>query len=187
MKLIVGLGNPGKKYNNTRHNSGFMAIDNYIRKNNLIEKSKFNGIYSEIMINNEKIILLKPQTYMNLSGSCVIQFVNYYNINIEDIYVIYDDVDYEIGKFKIKRNGSSGGHNGIKSIINNLKTENIKRIKIGISKNTIPLEDYVLKKFSKEEKNRIDNVISSICDVIDDIAYLDIDKLMEKYNGILNE
>ena len=125
MKLVVGLGNPEKKYEFTRHNCGFRAIDYYASKNNLSFKSKFNGHYAETIVNNTKLILLKPQTYMNLSGESVIKFVNYYNINIEDILVIYDDVDFEVGKFKLRRGGSSGGHNGINNIIDLLKTQNI--------------------------------------------------------------
>ena len=187
MKLIVGLGNPGKKYEKTRHNCGFMAVDFYNVKYSLTEKTKFNGFYTENTINNEKIILLKPQTYINLSGNCVSQFVNYFNINIEDIYVIYDDVDFEVGSFKIRRNGSSGGHNGIKSIINNLKTENIKRIRIGISKNDIPLEDYVLQKFGKEDLEKINSILPTISSIIDDISINTIDELMEKYNRNNNE
>ena len=184
MKLIVGLGNPGKKYEKTRHNCGFMAIDYYAQKNNLSFKNGNSGDYSEFTINNEKVILLKPQTYMNLSGECVLKFVKYYNINIDDIFVIYDDIDFELGTFKIKKGGSSGGHNGINNIINNLKTENIKRIRIGISKNEIPLEDYVLKKFSNSEMEKINKILPIISNVIDDITICDIDELMRKYNGI---
>jgi len=187
MKLVVGLGNPGKKYSCTRHNCGFMAIDFYAAKNDLQFKSKFNGLYTEQVINNEKMIILKPQTFMNLSGDCVIKFVNYYNINIDDIYIIYDDIDYEVGTFKIKRNGSAGGHNGIKNIIEHLKTENIKRIKIGISRNNISLEDYVLQNFSKDELNKIDKVLHIISNIIDDIYNYSVDDLMQKYNGISNE
>ena len=187
MKLIVGLGNPGKQYEKTRHNVGFMAIDYYNKKNNLLEKKKFNGLYTEQIINNEKIILLKPQTYMNLSGNCVLKFVEYFNLKIDDIFIIYDDINYEIGTFKIKRNGSSAGHNGLKSIISLLKSDNIKRIKIGISMNKIPLEDYVLQKFSNEDIKKINNVIEKVNNIIDDINYKNIDELMQCYNGILDE
>ena len=188
MKLIVGLGNPGKKYEKNRHNCGFMAIDCYAQKNNLNFQKKFNGLYAETSINSEKIILLKPQTYMNSSGECVKQFVNYYDVKKEDIYIIYDDINYEVGSFKIKRNGSSGGHNGIKSIIENLKTEEIKRIKIGISSNkNVPLEVYVLKNFSKEDLLLIDKIVNTISDVIDDLTLLTIDELMQKYNGNKDE
>ena len=187
MKLIVGLGNPGKKYEKTRHNCGFMAIDFYAAKNSLDFKNKFDGLYAEQTINKEKVIFLKPQTYMNLSGNSVIKFVNFYNIEAKNILVIYDDVDFECGTFKIKRNGSSGGHNGMKSIIDQLHTEEIKRIRIGISRNTIPSEDYVLQKFSKEDYEKINKNLPIIADIIDDFVSLDIDELMMKYNGINNE
>lgn len=182
MKLIVGLGNPGKSYEKTRHNCGFMAIDFYATKNDLTFKNKFNGLYCEQLINNEKIILLKPQTFMNLSGECVYEFVNYYNIDLNDIIIIYDDVDFNVGSFKIKRGGSAAGHNGIKNIIQLLKTENINRIRIGISKNNIPLEKYVLGKFSKDEEEQIKNILPTISDVINDFSNSNIDSLMEKYN-----
>ncbi len=146
MKLIVGLGNPEKKYENTRHNCGFRAIDFYAAKNNLVFKNKYNSLYSEQIINNEKVIFLKPQTYMNLSGNCVREYVNYYNINIEDILIIYDDYNFEVGSFKIKRDGSDGGHNGIKNIIENLKDKNIKRVRIGISKIVFHLKNMFYKK-----------------------------------------
>ena len=187
MKLIIGLGNPGKKYEKTRHNCGFMAIDFYAAKNNLEFKNKFEGLFSETTINNEKIIFLKPQTFMNLSGNCVSKFVNYYHINIEDILIIYDDVDFEVGTFKIKRNGSAGGHNGIKNIIECLNTEEIKRIRIGISKNSIPLIDYVLQKFSKEDYDKVSSILPNISDAIDDFIKYDIDTLMMKYNGLIHE
>ena len=182
MKLIVGLGNPGINYKNTRHNCGFMAIDYYAQKNNLDFKKKYNGEYTEQTINKEKIIYLKPQTYMNLSGECVIKFVNFYHIKIEDVYIIYDDIDFELGTFKIRRNGSSGGHKGMNNIIQLLKTEEIKRIRIGVSKNDIPLEDYVLKKLNNEEKNKIDSILPTIGDIISDIPKYSIEDLMQKYN-----
>lgn len=182
MKLIVGLGNPEKKYENTRHNCGFRAIDFYAAKNNLVFKNKYNSLYSEQIINNEKVIFVKPQTYMNLSGNAVRQFVKFFNLDIKDLLIIYDDVDFEIGTFKIKRGGSSGGHNGMNNIIDNLHTNDIQRVRIGISKNEIPLIDYVLGKFSKEDNVKLEKVFETICDVIDDFTILDIDKLMDKYN-----
>ncbi len=182
MKLIVGLGNPDKKYEKTRHNCGFRAIDFYAEKNNLTFKNKYNGLYSENIVNGEKLILLKPQTYMNLSGNSVIKYMKFYNIDLKDLLVIYDDVDFEIGTFKIRRGGSSGGHNGIKNIIDNLKTEDIQRIRIGISKNNIELMDYVLGKFSKDEDKKLKEILPIISDIIDDFSKYDIDKLMEKYN-----
>ena len=112
MKLIVGLGNPGKEYKNTRHNVGFDVVDEYLKKHNQnVNKSKFEGMYSELIINGEKVIFLEPQKYMNLSGEVVRKYVDYFKINIEDILVIQDDLDQELGKIKLKQNSSSGGHN----------------------------------------------------------------------------
>ena len=187
MKLIVGLGNQEKKYEKTRHNCGFRAIDYYAKKNNLSFKSKFKGLYCEQVVNNEKMILLKPQTYMNLSGESVREIVNFYNIDIEDILIIYDDIDFEVGTFKIRRGGSAGGHNGIRNIIDNLKTENIQRIRIGISKNEIPLMDYVLGKFTSEEEKKIESIFPQIANVIKDFSNNNIDELMKKYNGNIYE
>lgn len=182
MKLIVGLGNPGKKYENTRHNCGFMAIDFYAGKNSLTFKKKFNSLYTETIINNEKVVLVKPQTYMNLSGNAVSKFVKYYNAEVDDLLIIYDDIDFPLGKFKIKRGGSCGGHNGIRNIIDNLKTEDIKRVRIGISKNDNELIDYVLGNLSATEKKKINEVLEVISNIIDDFTIYSIDKLMEKYN-----
>lgn len=187
MKLIVGLGNPGKNYTNTRHNSGFRVIDAYSDKNNLSFKNKFDGLYAETIINNEKVILLKPQTFMNLSGECVLKFKNYYDIDLKDILIIYDDVDFPVGAFKIKRKGSPNGHNGIKNIINLLHSEDISRLKIGISKNQIPLIDYVLSKFTDEENSKLEKMFQTTSMIIEDFCKLSIDDLMQKYNGTKDE
>ena len=182
MKLIVGLGNPSKQYENTRHNIGFICIDHFAQKNNLTFKNKFDALYSETTINNEKMLLIKPQTYMNLSGSSVLKFVKFYHVELKDILIIYDDVDFEIGSFKIKRDGSSAGHNGINNIIELLHSEKIQRIRVGISKNNIPLIDYVLQKFNKEELDKINNILPTIDCIINDFSVNNIDQLMEKYN-----
>ena len=183
MKLIVGLGNPGLKYENTRHNCGFMAIDEVSKELGVsINQQKFKSLIAVFKYKNEQVILMKPQTYMNLSGESVIEFVKYYNIDLKDLIVIYDDIDFEVGTFKIKRNGSAGGHNGIKNIIEHLKTENIQRIRIGISKNQIPLDKYVIEKFTQEEDEKINQILPTISNIIEDFTMYDIDKLMEKYN-----
>ena len=187
MKLIIGLGNPGKKYKNTRHNSGFNALDFYAEKNSLEFKKKFNAEYCEHIVNNEKMILVKPQTYMNLSGNAVIEFVNFYNIDSKDILIIYDDKNFEVGKFKIKRNGSDGGHNGIKNIISVLHTQEIARVKIGISMPKDALMNHVLGNFSKKDKELLNNLYPIISDIIDDFSIMSIDELMQKYNGLNNE
>lgn len=182
MKLVVGLGNPGKEYEKTRHNIGFMSIDYYCKNNNIELKKKFNGLYSIIEKENGKIILLKPQSFMNNSGDVVKKYVDYFKIDIGDILVIYDDIDFDIGMFKIKNNGSSGGHNGIGDIINKLKSKDIKRIRIGIGKNDFLLADYVLGKFNKKELEKITDILPLISNVIDSFISLDFERIMNKYN-----
>ncbi len=182
MKLIVGLGNPGKEYEKTRHNIGFMAIDSYCSKKNLSFKKKFNGIYAKDVVNGEEIIFLKPQSFMNLSGDVINKYMNFFKITIDNILIIYDDVDFEIGILKLKPDGSSGGHNGIKNIINKLGTSNFKRIRIGISKHNENMVNYVLGKFSKDEMKKINEIIDTIIRIIEDYTKLSFENLMNKYN-----
>lgn len=184
MKLIVGLGNPGKEYEHTRHNIGFMCIDEISKKMNVeINKSKFNGLYNEIRIGDEKVILLKPQSYINLSGEVIRQFVDYYKIDINDILVIVDDMDLEAGNFKLRYKGGSAGHNGLKNIELHLGTQEYKRIKIGISNNrTMDTKDYVLGKVNPEQAKLINPIIEKMPDIITDYVTLSFDKLMNKYN-----
>ena len=185
MKLIVGLGNPGKEYENTRHNAGFRFIDEYAKKNNLtFSKEKFKGLYTEFQKNNEKVILLKPQKYMNLSGEVVKQFINFFKIKIEDILIIVDDLDTEIGHLKLKYKGSSAGHNGLKNIEQNIKSKEYKRVKIGISNNKNKDKiDYVIGKVSKEELNKMNSVNKYSKELIDDFLTMNFDNVMNKYNS----
>lgn len=184
MKLVVGLGNKGKEYENTRHNMGFMLVDRYLQYKNITDKfkEKFNAIYIETTINNEKVIFIKPMTYMNNSGIAVRAFVDFYKLNSEDILVISDDLDLDLGKFRLRRNGSSGGHNGLKSIISHLGTDNFKRLRIGISNDKDDVINYVLSKFSKKELNEIDTMFDTLVDVLDDYFVMDFTSLMSKYN-----
>lgn len=184
MKLIVGLGNPGKEYQNTRHNVGFMVLDRYIKRNDKeFSKNKFNGIYSEIIIGGEKVIFLKPQKYMNLSGEVISEYVNFYKIRVEDVLIIHDDLDIELGNIKIKSQGSSGGHNGLRNIEENLQTSEYKRVKIGISNpKETETKDYVLGSFKGDEKAVMDKIIDTSCDIIDDYFKLTFVNLMNKYN-----
>ena len=184
MKLIVGLGNPGKEYENTRHNMGFMMIDNYAKENNYeFSKSKFGGIYTEFNLNGEKVILLKPQLYINLSGEVIKKYVDFYKISIDDVLIISDDLDMPFGKIKLKFSGSSGGHNGLKNIEHHLGTKDYKRIKIGISNNkNIDTRDYVLSKISKEDKEKIICVQNTVKNILDDYFKISFDNLMNKYN-----
>ncbi len=184
MKLIVGLGNPGKEYENTRHNAGFKFIDEYAKSKGLtFNQNKFKGLYTTFINNGEKIILLKPQKYMNLSGEVVRDFVNFFKINIEDILIICDDLDTPLGKIKIKYKGSSGGHNGLKNIEQNLNTNEYKRIKIGISndKNQDRI-NYVIGKMPKEDLEKLNEVISHSPEILNDYLTLKFDNLMNKYN-----
>ncbi len=184
MKLIVGLGNPGKEYENTRHNIGFMCIDKYAETFNVkLNKEKFNGLYQVINVENENVILLKPLSYMNLSGEVVIKFLNFYKINIDDLLIISDDLDMPTGKIKLKSSGSSGGHNGLKNIELHLGTQEYKRLKIGISNNKlIATKDYVLGKFSIDEQKNINNQIEVINNILNDFLKMTFDQLMSKYN-----
>ena len=184
MKLIVGLGNPGREYNNTRHNIGFMCIDKIAEYfNTSLNSKKFNGSYTQINYKGEKIILLKPEKYMNLSGEVIRDFVKFFKINIEDILIICDDLDTKVGTYRLRYKGSSGGHNGLKNIELHLSTKDYKRIKIGISNNkNIDTKDYVLGKFSKEEIDLIIPIIDKIPNIIEDYLKLPFDNLMNKYN-----
>lgn len=184
MKLIVGLGNPGKEYEKTRHNMGFMMLDNYAKENHLeFSKSKFGGIYTEFNKNGDKIILLKPQQYINLSGEVVKKYVDFYKIQLDNILIISDDLDMPFGKIKIKYKGSSGGHNGLKNIENHLGTNEYRRIKIGISNDKrIDTKDYVLSKISLEDKEKLISVQNTFTKILNDYFNLTFDNLMNKYN-----
>lgn len=166
MKLIVGLGNPGKDYEKTRHNIGFFILDQYL--NDVDWKKEKDAYIYETKRGREKIIFLKPQQYMNLSGIAVKKYLKYYKINIDNLLVIYDDIDLEIGKVKEKSNSGSGGHNGVQSIIDYLGTNEFKRIKIGVSKNNlIDTKDYVLGKFLKKEREIINEIMPTIFEKIE--------------------
>ena len=181
MKLIVGLGNPGKEYENTRHNIGFMVIDNYLKNEKF--KTKFNGMYLKKVINNEEVIFLKPLSYMNLAGEVVKKYVDYFKINLSDLLIISDDLDMPCFKIKLKYKGSSGGHNGLKNIIQNINTEEFKRLKIGISNNlNIDTKSYVLSKFNQEELEKLHKKFEITNNIINDFINLDFEKVMSKYN-----
>lgn len=183
MKLLVGLGNPGNEYKNTRHNVGFMVLDNWMNYHNYkFDKKKFNGEYSLIKYQNEDVIVLKPLSFMNLSGTVVLSFVNYFKINIDDILIVYDDKDIELGSVKLKKSGSCGGHNGIRNIIDNLKTDKFKRLKVGLSKNNTDMVSFVLGQFSNVEKCKFDDVLKETNNILDDYFILSFDNLMNKYN-----
>ena len=169
-KLIVGLGNIGARYQFTRHNIGFLAIDHYLKKINHLSTTTrviFNNKITTFIKNDCKIILAKPQSYMNLSGQPIFQVATYFNIPLEDIFIIYDDKDLDFGKIKIQNNHSGGSHNGFRNIIDAFKTKNIQRIKVGIGYDkNVSLKTYVLKKFSNQELYDLDNNIFNKIDLL---------------------
>lgn len=183
--LVVGLGNPTAKYDKTRHNAGFMCID-YIAKElgAEIKKSKFDALYSEAILDGKKILLIKPQTYMNLSGESVSKFVSFYKIPAENVLVISDDISLDVGKIRIKRKGTHGGHNGLRNIIDLLGKDDFPRIKVGVGNKPSDwnLSDWVLSKFSSTELDTIKNVMENVYDAIKLIICGEIDKAMNKFN-----
>lgn len=184
IKLVVGLGNPGKEYNNTRHNMGFMVIDEIAKRLEVYKWKERNGaLYFDTYLDLYHVLFLKPQRYINLSGKVMIDFIRYLDIKLEDVLVISDDLDLPIGTMKLKEKGSSGGHNGLKNIEENLGTKEYKRIKIGISNDkSIDTKDYVLGKLSKEEKKKIDPVIEKAADAVLESFHTPFNELMSKYN-----
>lgn len=189
IKLVVGLGNPGKKYINTRHNMGFEVLDNIAKKLNVTKwKQRDGGLYFDTYIDMARVIFLKPQNYINLSGDVMIEFVRFFDIKLEDIIIISDDLDMQIGTIKLKEKGSSGGHNGLKNIESQLQTNEYKRIKIGISNDkTVDTKDYVLGKLSKEEKKLLKPVIESASEAVLSSVRTPFSVLMNKYNTKVNE
>ena len=186
MKLIVGLGNPGREYEDTRHNVGYMVVDNFVKANALGKfTEKFNALLLKTTFNNEQLIIVKPLSYMNLSGDVVRKVVDYYKIDVSDIIVIHDDLDMPVGKIKLKLGGSSGGHNGIKDITNKLGNENYKHLKIGIANNkNIDTKDYVLGKFKDNDLKEIMFAIYHTNDILKDYFKYDFNDLMSRYNGV---
>ncbi len=184
MKLIVGLGNPGKEYENTRHNCGFIVMDALADKLNLSwSSSKWNGLVAQGKIGKESVILLKPLTYMNLSGEAVIKVMNFYNIPVEDILVVYDDRDFPVGKIRLKPKGSAGGHNGIKNIIAHIHTEEFNRIRIGIgSNNKADMKDFVLGKISKADKEEFDIAVKNAVEACEMSVEKSFNDAMNRYN-----
>lgn len=185
MKYIVGLGNPGKNYEKTRHNVGFMVIDELCKRWNLpLNKEKFKGIYGMGTINGEKVILLKPLTYMNLSGESIRPLLEYYDIDEEDLIVIYDDLDLPTGKIRLRTKGSAGGHNGIKSTIEHLGTQNFNRLRIGIGRptNGMKVTDYVLGMFSEEERPEVAAAIIQAADACEKWLSSSFLEVMNEFN-----
>ena len=194
MKLVVGLGNPGSKYEFTRHNIGFRIVDNLARNMN-IEFKKTKSYYSLVsrgIINNHKVILVKPQTFMNLSGRAVNRVFSYYKIPLQDLLIVYDDLNLELGQIRIRKKGTTGGHKGIESIMQYLNSEEIPRLRIGIGNPSVNFNfdcaSYVLSNFSHDEEDKIEEVIQLSTEAINMIIGEDgFEKAMRKYNRKLIE
>ena len=185
MYLIVGLGNPGDKYRYTKHNTGFMVLDYFASAHNIsISKTKHKAVLGEGSIGQEKVVLAKPQTYMNLSGESVQELMHWYKGEISKLIVIYDDVDLAVGKIRIRPEGSSGTHNGMKSIIYILNTDKFPRIRVGIGRQPeyMDLGDYVLSKFTDEEIPLMEEAVKKSALAIEEIIKNDISSAMNKYN-----
>ena len=186
MKMIIGLGNPGKQYEKTRHNIGFKVIDELAKRLSAPPmQSKFNGMYSVTHHSGEKVILVKPLTYMNLSGECVRPLMDYYDVEIDQIIVVYDDLDFSPGEIRLRQKGSAGGHNGIKSLLAHLGTDKFNRIRMGIGRpmNGMKISDYVLSPFHKDEDSIIGEAIiksAEACEEWIDTPFLDV---MNNFNG----
>ena len=188
MKLIVGLGNPGREYELTRHNIGFMAIDNFAQKYSADFKTeaRFKADIASINFGGEKIFLLKPLTLMNLSGEALQKVVAFYKIDIKNVLVVYDDISLELGKFRFRSSGSDGGHNGIKSIIKMLSSDKFPRLKLGIGPQPsfMKSENFVLQNFSQEQIFVLNKVVFTSVEAIEDYIKLGINEAQNKYNGL---
>ena len=185
MFVIVGLGNPGKKYEKTRHNMGFLAIDKLAEKHDIkVNKLKHKALTGDGFIFGQKALLVKPQTYMNLSGESVREIISYYDIDLEDLIVIYDDFDLETGTIRIRKKGSAGSHNGMKSIIGQIQSKDFPRIRIGIGKSGGGAEwkDFVLGKTSKQDEKLIEDAVDRAADAVGCILEKGIDEAMNEYN-----
>ena len=185
MYLIVGLGNPEPEYSNTRHNMGFNTINMLAKEYNIeLNKTKFKGIYGVGEIEGKKVILLKPQTYMNLSGESIIEIMNFYKIDLDNLIVVYDDFDTDIEKIRIRKSGSAGSHNGMKSIIGILKSQNFIRIRVGIGQPEYENDkiNYVIGKISKEDSINLEKGVEKAKQAIVEILKNNVDIAMNKFN-----
>lgn len=185
--LVVGLGNPGLQYERTRHNVGFMTVDLLMKQNDgNFNKHKFEAVFGECNIGKSRVLVVKPETYMNNSGKAVTQIAAFYKIPLDRIIVIYDDISLDVGKIRMRRNGSHGGHNGMKDIIELFGNNNIARIKIGVGQKPHPeynLADWVLSKFPDSDKENLSAALEKATKATKEIITKGIDSAMNKYNN----
>lgn len=185
MNIVVGLGNPDEKYKNTYHNIGFAVVDKLAEKLGIsVSQNKYKALVGEGMLGGEKLLIVKPQTYMNLSGECVSEILKFYKVPPENLVVVYDDIDIKLGKIKIRPSGSAGTHNGMRNIISLINTENFVRVRVGTDKpqQGIGLADYVLMKLKTEEKTVMDEAIENASKAIIEIVKNGCQKAMNLYN-----
>ncbi len=187
MYVIIGLGNPGKKYEKTRHNVGFRVIDRLSKDWGVsVKKVQFQSLVGETFYAGEKVVLIKPQTYMNESGRAVVELQRYYQVPPENLIVIYDDIDFEVGVLKVRKRGSAGSHNGMKSVIFQLQTDVFPRVRIGIGKQPsyMDLANYVLSGFTTKEEKTLDEVLKAACDAVETIVEKDVEQSMNQTNHL---
>lgn len=187
MKIIIGLGNPGKKYEDTRHNAGFMAIDKISEKWGIpVAQNKFRALVGEGRIEGEKVLLVKPQTYMNLSGESVAEILKFYKLIPDELVVIFDDLDLPTGQLRLREKGSAGGHNGIKSMISHLGTQEFKRIKVGIGRPEPgrSVSDYVLQSFPSAERTAVSEAVALAAEAAAMWTREPFLKVMNHYNSL---
>ena len=185
--LLVGLGNPGSKYESTRHNMGFLAVDGLARRKGFrFNKLRFRAWTAEWMVNGEKVLVMKPQTYMNLSGESVGEAARFYKIPADHVVVISDDISLPVGKLRIRTGGSAGGHNGLKNIIAHLATDQFPRVRVGVGQKPHPdydMADWVLSKFAGEDLKTITEAIRKAADAVECLIQEGPDKAMNRFNG----
>lgn len=185
--IVAGLGNPDKKYTLTRHNSGFLCVDMLAEKLGFkVDRLKFKSLYADTVIGGHRCIVMKPQTYMNNSGEAIRECASFYKIKPENIIIIYDDISLDVGKLRIRRKGTDGGHNGIKSIIYHIQSDKFPRIKIGCGKKPHPdydLADWVLSEFKNDEQKALAPALENACKAIELLVNGEIDKAMNQFNS----
>ncbi|HLR72911.1 MAG TPA: aminoacyl-tRNA hydrolase [Pseudogracilibacillus sp.] len=185
MKCIIGLGNPGKKYAQTRHNIGFIVVDEMLKRNQeKLSKNKFKCDYELSRLHGEKVLYVQPQTFMNLSGEGIRPLLDFYKISVENIIVIYDDLDLPVGKIRLRTKGGHGGHNGIRSLIDHLGTKEFKRIRVGVGRPTTPqaIVDYVLQPFAKSEVDDVHHAIMMAADATEKWVETSFNDAMNQFN-----
>jgi len=186
LSVVIGLGNPGPRYENTRHNVGFDTVDLLSKKHNIdVTKVKHKAIIGDGNIGGHRVLLVKPQTFMNLSGESVREIIEWYKVPVENIIIIYDDIDLPVGKIRIRPKGSAGTHNGMRSVIYQIQSEDFPRIRIGIDKppQNWDLADFVLSKFSTDERKSVEEAIANAAEAVEVILNSGIDKAMNRYNN----